>query len=778
MAQIKVSTQRKLTKAEWIWMEQPVTDKEKVILNMIKNHYHESQIIYMHQTISALVKLDHEEKDYYIYTVLLKESVDSIIKKYNLPSISLLKPKKKLNTADTIRLTSQQKKVSDNIEMYLIDLVHRLLKELSKPKKEYYFYNICHLYKTYKLNNYIAQFVKSIIDKYSDTMDIIHFLENTERFIETNSIFDYNPIQLYEHQKTVLALFKDLSTPKCVFYRAPTSSGKTLTPIGLCDNYKGIFVCPSRHIALSLAKSAVNVGRKVAFAFGCSTPDDVRLHYFSVNSFSNDKFKRPNHSDGQKVELMFCDIKSYEIAMLYMTSFFNKNNMFIFYDEPTIKMNEMSDELHDDVKRIWEVNVIPNIILSSATLPSQDEMQPMIERYISKYSGEIHYIDAFDETTNVSLLDTNGSVIMPHNVFKSITDIDIFINTHGKTHMKFLSVTECATFILYLCRFVFNNTGLIVEHFGSVQNINTKSIREMYYAVLQRIKKTDYAFVIQNYESFKRTKRVEIGIELTTRHSYTLTYGPTMFICQDINKWVSYFVDNSGIHSSAFMELDKSISYNNDLIEKIVKKKQQLEDNTSKDEKNENKMKDQRFDPLTKQLIQEIDKLESMLKPIQLNNLYIPNSREHFGKWSNKRFEDSNVFSSRVDEKYVRKSMNMQVHTNYKILLLMGIGIFNPNEILEEYNDTMKELAEDKQLLFIISTSDFMYGTNYQFCHAIFAEELENVTQEQIIQSIGRVGRKEKNKLFTFRFRDNSRIIDLFVKTNTLEADNMNRLFI
>ena len=108
----------------------------------------------------------------------------------------------------------------------------------------------------------------------------------------------------------------------------------------------------------------------------------------------------------------------------------------------------------------------------------------------------------------------------------------------------------------------------------------------------------------------------------------------------------------------------------------------------------------------------------------------------------------------------------------------MGIGIFNPNEILEEYNDVMKELAEDKQLLFIISTSNFMYGTNYQFCHAIFAEELQKVTQEQIIQSIGRVGRKEKNKLFTFRFRDNSHIIVLFVKTNTIESDNMNMLFI
>ena len=777
MAQSKVSTQHKLTKAEWVWMEQAVPDKEKIILNMIKSSFHGTQIIYLQQTISSLVKLDHDEKDFYIYTVLLKESVDQLSKKYIIPQIELTKPKKKLNTADTIRLTSQQKKVSENIEMTLIELVHKLLKELSKPKKELYFYNICYLFKIYKLNCYIHQFVKSIIDKYSETMNIIHFLENTERFIETNTIFDYNPLQLYDHQKTLLSLFQDLSTPKIVFYRAPTSSGKTLTPIGLCESCKGIFLCPSRQVALSLAKSAVNVGRKVAFAFGCTTPEDVRLHYFSVNTYSNDKFKRPNHSDGQKVELMFCDIKSYEIAMLYMTSFFDKNNMFIFYDEPTIKMNEEYDELHDDVKRIWEINVIPNIILSSATLPNQDEMQPIIDRYISKYSGEIHYIDTYDETTNVSLLDTNGAVIMPHNVFKNITDVEKFIEMHGKTHMKFLSVSECATFILYVCKNVFS-MDIIIEHFRMIQNISTKSIRELYYIVLQKIKKSEYTFILQNYESFKRTKKVDIGIELTTRHSYTLTYGPTMFICEDINKWVSYFVDNSGIHTSAFTELEKSISYNNDLIEKIIKKRQQMEDNISKDEKNENKMKDQRFDPNTKLLIQEIDKLEMMLKPIQLNSLYIPNTREHFSKWSNKRFEDSNVFTSRVEEKYVRKIMNLQVHTNYKILLLMGIGIFNPNEILEEYNDVMKELAEDKQLLFIISTSNFMYGTNYQFCHAIFAEELQKVTQEQIIQSIGRVGRKEKNKLFTFRFRDNSHIIVLFVKTNTIESDNMNMLFI
>ena len=244
----------KLTKSEWFGMEQAVSDKEKIILEMIKNT--SAGCIYMFQTIASLVKLDHDEKDYYIYTVLLKDIVDPLIKKYDLTPIELAKPKKKLNTADTIRLTSQQKKVSDNIEVTILELIQKMLKELTRTKKEYYYYNVYYLYTTYSLNKYISQFVKYILDKYADVMNLIQFLENTEKYIETNNIFDYKPLQLYEHQKILFALCKDFTTPKMCFYRAPTSSGKTLTPIGLCETSRGIFVCASRHIALSLAKSA------------------------------------------------------------------------------------------------------------------------------------------------------------------------------------------------------------------------------------------------------------------------------------------------------------------------------------------------------------------------------------------------------------------------------------------------------------------------------------------------------------------------------------------
>jgi hypothetical protein len=231
--------------------------------------------------------------------------------------------------------------------------------------------------------------------------------------------------------------------------------------------------------------------------------------------------------------------------------------------------------------------------------------------------------------------------------------------------------------------------------------------------------------------------------------------------------------------SSSLRPKGKNIEFNNDIIDKIVKKRKILEDKTMKDEQNENKMKEQRFDPVTKQLIEEIDGLERSLKDIQLNPLYIPNSRPHYDKWANTKikFEHSNVFTGDVDESFVRKIMNLSIDTNYKILLLMGIGVFNSTIDKDDYNDIMKELADQKKLVVMIAGSEYINGTNFQFDHGYLADDIININQETIIQAIGRVGRKEKNKAFTFRFRDTSVIKSLFVKSNHIEATNLNKLF-
>ena len=92
----------------------------------------------------------------------------------------------------------------------------------------------------------------------------------------------YSDMTLYSHQKDLFTICKrNHGQPKLVLYTAPTGTGKTLSPLGLVTSHRVIFVCVARHIGLALAKSAISMDVKTAFAFGCETASDVRLHYFS-----------------------------------------------------------------------------------------------------------------------------------------------------------------------------------------------------------------------------------------------------------------------------------------------------------------------------------------------------------------------------------------------------------------------------------------------------------------------------------------------------------------
>ena len=107
----------------------------------------------------------------------------------------------------------------------------------------------------------------------------------------------------------------------------------------------------------------------------------------------------------------------------------------------------------------------------------------------------------------------------------------------------------------------------------------------------------------------------------------------------------------------------------------------------------------------------------------------------------------------------------------------MGIGVFVKHEN-KEYMDIMKKLAEEQKLYLIIASSDYIYGTNYQFCHGYISKDLITMTQEKIIQCFGRVGRGNKQQNYTLRLRDERFVKKVFEEeTNKIEARNMNRLF-
>ena len=64
-----------------------------------------------------------------------------------------------------------------------------------------------------------------------------------------------------------------------------------------------------------------------------------------------------------------------------MLSFNEKEKIIVYWDEPTISLDYEEHELHGNIKNIMKNNKIPNLILSSASLPSIDKIQPLIENY-------------------------------------------------------------------------------------------------------------------------------------------------------------------------------------------------------------------------------------------------------------------------------------------------------------------------------------------------------------------------------------------------------------
>ena len=158
-------------------------------------------------------------------------------------------------------------------------------------------------------------------------------------------------------------------------------------------------------------------------------------------------------------------------------------------------------------------------------------------------------------------------------------------------------------------------------------------------------------------------------------------------------------------------------------------------------------------------------------------------------------YETYNPFVANIDDKSIKSLLRLSSINNiYKILCLLGIGVFTNEQLCYEnilaqenikneennvYVEIMRELASSKSLYLLLAHSDYIYGTNYQFSHCYLGKDMSDLSQEKIIQCIGRVGRQEKNQHYSFRFRSKKQINTLYsIPDYNIEAQNMNKLFV
>ena len=291
------------------------------------------------------------------------------------------------------------------------------------------------------------------------------------------------------------------------------------------------------------------------------------------------------------------------------------------------------------------------------------------------------------------------------------------------------------------------------------------------------------------------------GIYVTTKDAFTLTDGPTIFLSNDVEKIAKFCIQQANIPASVMKDLMDKIEFNNGLNERLNILGKNLEDLSEQDDKTNNKSnnfksrnksskdprkltrepsKESKDNSSDKGAISEINNeitiIRAMIKSATLNDTFIPNKVLHLAKWA-ENLNTSDAFTSNIEESIVNEIMLLHgIEDSWKVLLMMGIGVFtNHNNIA--YTEIMKKLADSQKLYMIIASSDYIYGTNYQFCHAYLSKDL-NLTQEKIIQALGRVGRFNVQQNYTVRFRDDSQILKLLTtETDKPEVINMNKLF-
>ena len=795
--------QLKLTKTEWDTTEIPISQEEREILKLIVKGYSNVNYIY-NKNMSVINYLKLEPNDgvnHYLYNEHFLPMMNELMNTYEFEFQSNIQLKlQRLVSIEKMKLEHLSKTLQecgDKIfEFYLLHIAKQTMKYFYKDNMKKFnknYYTLFHLMKLKitNVNPYVKEFIIAVLDEYKEELNIEElFLQCSDLIEKNNELVKYKDYQLYEHQKELFTIAKN-PNPKLILYIAPTGTGKTMSPLGLSQDKRVIFVCAARHVGLALAKSSISMGKKIAFAFGCNDVTDIRLHYFAAKDYVKhdksgkdikyrDGSKKVDNSNGENVEIMICDIKSYVCAMYYMIAFNKKEDMIMYWDEPTITMDYEEHEFHSYIADVWQKNIIPNIILSSATLPHQEDLQETIADFTSRFENSmVHNIVSHDCNKSIPLVNSKSEVEMPHLKYSDYNKLQESV-AHCKKYMtllRYFDLGEIVKFIYYMdkMKLIHDDRHRISVKYDDLNELTMNNMKIHYLELLGRIREVEWEQIYTYFQSVREAK-YKSNIHVATTDAHTLTDGPTIFLADDVEKISKFILQSVKIPEQVISDMMEAIDHNDKVLAVLKQKEQKLEDSLGKEVEKERKMAKEQITPEQKKLRGEIDGLYKLVKTIALSDVFVPNKLAHLRQWAQKTTIDRE-YSCNIEPNDVERIMLMEVKSSWKILLLMGIGVFTNNHD-NNYTEIMKQLAIQQKLYMVVASSDYIYGTNYQFCHGYISKDLNNMTQEKTIQSLGRIGRNQLGKDYSIRFRDDSLIEKIFVDVEERpEVENMNKLF-
>jgi hypothetical protein len=155
-------------------------------------------------------------------------------------------------------------------------------------------------------------------------------------------------------------------------------------------------------------------------------------------------------------------------------------------------------------------------------------------------------------------------------------------------------------------------------------------------------------------------------------------------------------------------------------------------------------MESSRASPEVRRLTECIEEMRETVQSVSLDSQYI-NTVQHQQIWNWEIVKTA--FVPEIDDDEIKAVMGLGVDTYLKILLLLGVGVFSMKPD-NSYVELIKKITRNwssspRRITFTGLTTISAMG---------FWVKTLNMTQQKIIQSIGRIGRGNIQQTYTIRF--------------------------
>ncbi|XP_063680309.1 uncharacterized protein LOC134815678 [Bolinopsis microptera] len=581
-------------------------------------------------------------------------------------------------------------------------------------------------------------------------------------FSDFDAVLPVSAVKPYPHQSKICKILEENIENGCyIMYRAITNAGKTTTIAMLAATVQKIR--NTRHEKDPLAKLTIifccNI-KSVTDTAGQWLQNTTHISSIPDLPFAI-AFERP---DGELVirNSYFCKDKpndrlviicSPHIAMRVIKERSHITPFILFHDEPTIGAdNRESRSLAQNV----ELMMYPPrwTIVSSATLPTEVELDPFMKRFKRMNpSGHIGNVASTKINIGCDIYSHNGTSFLPHLGSGSTDELTECL-TNIKDNM-FLSRSYTPLSVSELCNFATESeipgVPKIGDHFSKIDNLSADAVRLFGLKILDQVSKTDDSTTKEICS--KPIKCSGRSVEFSNLGTASASKFSQMSLIACVNP-LDFALE---AFANLIEEINVSKLYN---IEKLVSQYWKVQEQWSSEIEKMKKKKRKKKTPASskrRNSTGEVEKEEKgeyeqqemdlvANKPfLSIPEYYQINTRLHAKKFSPNGKVDVERIPNRDFSFLIEKTVNAP--QDVLLLLCCGVGIYAPGDDRVNsggYLEQVISLAKTGRLAYLVADHNIAYGVNFPFSRTIvcddFTAEHSMNTVFQLMSRAGRVG--------------------------------------